>query len=192
MHIFHHCLDEVVAPLKHAALHGTELTDAMGGICLCYIPLVSYIADLPEQQLIAGMAMSTSPVTLAERSEFGRVEAAESQMGKQMLMQLFELCQRVDLWDLDAFQKAAKLLKLLGIHKLFWRNWKFAELLLFLTGEIVHMLHMFFFDHVLAWCKELVGAHTQYPFQASASAYCHPSLLFQCFPHKSDNQPRSP
>ncbi|KAF8432113.1 hypothetical protein L210DRAFT_3614365 [Boletus edulis BED1] len=158
--LFHHCLDEVVAPLKHAALHGMELTDAVGGMRLCYTPLVSYIVDLPEQQLIADMAMSTSPVTFAERSEFGRAEAAEPQMDKQTLMQLFELCQRVDPWDLDVFQKATKLLKLLGVHKQFWRNWKFAEPSLFLTREILHILHKFFFDHVLAWCKELVGAHT--------------------------------
>jgi len=70
-------MDEVVAPLKHVALHGVALMDAMGSIHHCYTLLISYIADLPEQQLIAGVAMSTSPVTITERSKFGDAKPAK-------------------------------------------------------------------------------------------------------------------
>jgi len=80
-------------------------------------------------------------------------------MGRHTLIQIGELCSRVDLWDLDAFQKAAKLCKLLGVHRPFWRNWRFANPLLFLTGEILHTCHKFFFNHILTWCKALVRAH---------------------------------
>ncbi|KAG6372042.1 hypothetical protein JVT61DRAFT_8748 [Boletus reticuloceps] len=158
--LFHHCMDEVVAPLKYAALHGVTLSDAMGCIRHCYTPLVSYIVDLPEQQLIACVAMNASPVTVAEKSEFGNPEPAEPRTGKHTLVAIVELCKKVDPWDLVAFQKAAKLIRLLGVHKPFWRNWKFADPSLFLTGEILHTCHKFFFDHVLTWCKELIGAHT--------------------------------
>ena len=157
--LFHHCMDEVVAPLKHVTLHGAALTDAVDSIHHCYTPLVSYITDLPEQQLIAGVAMSTSPVTIAEKSKFGDAEPAKPQTGRHTLIQIGRLCSRVDPWDLDAFQKGAKLCKLLGVHRPFWRNWKFADPSLFLTGEILHTCHNFFFNHVLAWCKVLVRAH---------------------------------
>ena len=175
-HLFHHCMDEVMAPLKHAALHGVTLTDAVGSIRHCYMLLASYIADLPEQQLISCVAMSASPVTVAERSQFGDAEPAEPRTGRHTLIQISKLCGRVDPWDLDAFQKAAKLCKLLGVHRPFWRNWKFADPSLFLTGEILHTCHKFFFDHILAWCKVLIRAHaldTRFKNLHQRVAVCH-------------------
>ena len=69
--VFHWSLDVVVANLKAAALNGCDLMDPSGYHRNCYTPLVSYIADLPEQQLIAGVVRSASPVTLAEIAQFG-------------------------------------------------------------------------------------------------------------------------
>ncbi|KAG2359553.1 hypothetical protein BDR07DRAFT_1452327 [Suillus spraguei] len=57
----------------------------------------------------------------------------------------------IDPWNLDRFQKKAKELFLLGIHLLFW-------FFIFLVPEILHPLHKFFFNHLLQWCKELVGS----------------------------------
>lgn len=51
-------------------------------------------------------------------------------------------------------------MKLLSINLPFWRDWPFAEPSLFLTGEILHTLHKFFYDHVLEWCKVVAGSHT--------------------------------
>lgn len=58
-----------------------------------------------------------------------------------------------------AFQKAAKALKLLGVHLPFWCDWMFCDPLLFLTGEVLHAGHKFFFDHILNWCKVVAGSN---------------------------------
>ncbi|KAG6380672.1 hypothetical protein JVT61DRAFT_5044 [Boletus reticuloceps] len=50
--LFHRSLDLVTASLKEAALNGSMLVDASGYTRRCFTPLVSYISDLPEQQLI--------------------------------------------------------------------------------------------------------------------------------------------
>lgn len=72
---------------------------------------------------------------------------------------ILKLCKKTDPWDIDCFQKAAKALKLLGVHLLFFYDWRFSDLLLFLTGEFLHIRHKFFFDHILNWCKILAGPH---------------------------------
>ena len=158
--LFHWSLDVVTARLKEAVKNGHMLVDASGNIRRCFTPLVSYIADLPEQQLIAGVSKNASPVTMAELPSFGNATPAEPRTRDATLRQLRELCERVDPWDLEAFQTAAKAMKLLGVHLPFWRDWMFAEPSLFLTGEILHTLHKFFYDHVLEWCKVVAGSHT--------------------------------
>ena len=50
-----------------------------------------------------------------------------------------------------------KQLNLSGMHLPFWRDWHFADPAIFLTPEILHTLHKFFFDHILKWCKEGLG-----------------------------------
>jgi len=64
--VFHWLLDVIITLLKDAADQGCDLTDPSRLIRNCYTPLVAYIADLPEQQLIACMSKNTSPITTAE------------------------------------------------------------------------------------------------------------------------------
>ena len=158
--LFHWSLDVVTTRLKEAAKNGHMLVDASGNMRKCFTPLVSYIADLSEQQLIAGVSKNASPVTMAELPSFGNATPAEPQTRETTLRQLRELCERIDPWDLEVFQTAAKAMKLLGVNLPFWHDWPFAEPSLFLTGKILHTLHKFFYDHVLEWCKVVAGSHT--------------------------------
>ncbi|KAF9234842.1 hypothetical protein BU15DRAFT_52103, partial [Melanogaster broomeanus] len=64
---------------------------------------------------------------------------------------------QVDPWNLDRFQKLCKELLLLGVHLPYWRDWMHSEVSIFLLPEILHTLHKLFFDHILTWCKEVVG-----------------------------------
>ncbi|KAI6155715.1 hypothetical protein BKA82DRAFT_4326774 [Pisolithus tinctorius] len=51
--LFHRCMDIVFASLMTVTLDGINLTDPTGFTRNCFTPLVTYIADLPEQQLVA-------------------------------------------------------------------------------------------------------------------------------------------
>ncbi|KAG2127479.1 hypothetical protein DEU56DRAFT_973809 [Suillus clintonianus] len=70
-----------------------------------------------------------------------------------------DLPEAIDPWELDKFQKAAKLVNLSGVHMPFWRDWVFACPSVFLAGELLHTCHKFFADHPLKWIKEAVGNH---------------------------------
>ncbi|KIJ18778.1 hypothetical protein PAXINDRAFT_38007, partial [Paxillus involutus ATCC 200175] len=157
--VFHRRMDIVFKSLKECALNGSPMTDALGYIRSCYTPLVAYIADLPEQQLIACVAKSASPVTMATLAQFGDPTPHPPHAGSGTLKQIEDLCREVNPWDLVPFQKKAKAIKLLGVHLPFWRNWRFADPAFFLIGEILHTCHKFFFDHILKWCKEVTGNH---------------------------------
>lgn len=174
--VFHWCLDMVTASLKDAAEHGIALVDPSGYIHNSYTPLVSYIADLPEQQLIACVARNASPVTITEMPRFGDPTPAAPQMHEHTLSLIKKLCDSCNPWDLVAFQKATKALKLLAVHLPFWRDWMFCDPLLFLMGEVLHAGHKFFFNHVLNWCKVVAGSNildTHFSSLRQHVLFCH-------------------
>ncbi|KAG2139295.1 hypothetical protein DEU56DRAFT_944221 [Suillus clintonianus] len=119
--LWHKCMDLVCSHLKVAARVGEYMVDPSAKICYCFTPLISHIADLPEQLMIAC------------------------------------LCNRVDPWDLIVYVRESKKLHLSGVHLPYWRNWRCSNPARFLTPEILHTLHKFFFDHVLKWIKQIMG-----------------------------------
>ena len=148
--------------------------------CNCYTWLVS-ITDLPEQQLIAGVLKNVSPVSLAEIAQFGDPTPAVPQTCKHTLQLILDICKDINPWDLTAFQKASKALKLLGVHLLFWCNWMFSEPYLFLTGKVLHTLHKFFFrshPHLVQSSRRLT--YPQCLLQQSVSTCFFLSLFIWC------------
>jgi hypothetical protein len=69
--LYHKCLDIVLRPLKAAAQIGVMLSDPLGNLRWCFTPLVSFIVDTPEAQLIACVGGKTSPLTTANYQQFG-------------------------------------------------------------------------------------------------------------------------
>ncbi|KAG1860754.1 hypothetical protein F4604DRAFT_1588345 [Suillus subluteus] len=110
--LWHKCMDLVCSNLKVAARVGEYMIDPSARLHYCFTPLISHIADLPEQLMIACITKNSSP---------------------------------------------AKKLCLSGVHLPYWRNWRRSNPARFLTPEILHALHKFFFDHVLKWIKQIMG-----------------------------------
>ena len=69
--LLHHCLDLVLTPLKIAASIGVMMNDPRGNLRYCFTPLVGYIADTPEQSLLACMSPKVSSMSTATYKEFG-------------------------------------------------------------------------------------------------------------------------
>ncbi|KAG2144136.1 uncharacterized protein EDB93DRAFT_1105038 [Suillus bovinus] len=133
--LFHKCMDMIFAKCKVAAR----------------------IADLPEAQLIACVSKNASPLTMATQSDFGSAQLFPRRTGDHTLKLIYDLCKRVDPWNVPLFQREAKALLLSGVHQPYWRDWPHADPSHFLPGELLHTCHKYFGDHPLKWCKEVVG-----------------------------------
>jgi len=156
--IWHRCTDIVTAGLKRIAQTGSFMLDPHGYLRHCFTPLVAWTADLPEQQMLACVSKSASPIMEATHKQFGDAHRHLPRAGKLMLERISQALEKADPWNLPRFLKFAKALYLSGIHFPFWRNWRFMDPSIFLLPEILHACHKFFFDHILPWCKELLGA----------------------------------
>ena len=147
--LVHQCLDFVLKPLKIAAAIGVMMSDPVGNLHHCYTPLVAYIADTPEQSLIACTSPKASPFRDGIRHP-PRTAAGTLHVIKMM-------CAKSPPTDLINFLKVAKEHRLNGVFKPFWRDWLHSDPSKFLLLEVLHHLHCFSFDHNLQWCLAVVG-----------------------------------
>ncbi|GLB37467.1 putative zn-finger domain-containing protein [Lyophyllum shimeji] len=156
--VWHACVDKVVASLKVAAQYGRMMADPRGDLRLAHTLLVGWIADLPEQLMISAVSGACSPSSMATTKGFGDGKVYPPRTGQYTLSKIRALFTNgIDPWDIPRWLNASKAAGLSGVHQPFWRDWPFADPSRFLTPEILHTVHKFFFDHPLNWCKVRVG-----------------------------------
>lgn len=155
--VYHICLDIITSSLKHAEGVGEELSDPSGNVRVCHTPLVSWIADLPEQRLLAGVTSNQSPTSTATLEQFGDGICHPRRTRNDTLVDIAIACSNADPIDLPAFIKTSSLLGLNGVHQPFWRDWGAADPSQFLTPDALHQWHKFFFDHVVKWVINMIG-----------------------------------
>ncbi|KAI6139499.1 hypothetical protein BKA82DRAFT_3988476 [Pisolithus tinctorius] len=155
--VWHKCVDIVTTGLKRVAEIGTMMPDPHGYRRYCFMPLVAWTTDLPEQLMITCVSKSASPVTEATHKQFGDSHSHSSRTGNLTLQHIEQVARGTHPWNnLSRFQREAKTIQLSSVHLPFWRNWPFVDPSIFLLPEILHTCHKFFFDHVLSWCRELL------------------------------------
>jgi len=175
-HVWHRCLDIVCIGLKLATRTGTFMNNPNSVTRYCFMPLATYIADLPEQLMIACVTKSVSPISLAEQNQFGDGIPYAPRDGELTLEILQVLCAKIDPWRLQEFLATAKKAHLSGVQLPFWCDWRFSNPSIFLIGEILHTVHKFFFDHPFKWCKEVLGhdeLDARYRMQHRQVSTCH-------------------
>ena len=115
------------------------------------------LEDIPGL-LYAGVGGKTSPLTMAAYKQFGNAFQHEPQTASATLAQLIKIESMIDPWDLTTYLSEAKWFHLNGVHCPFWRDWPLAEPSLFLTPELLHHWHKYFWDHDTKWCIWAVRA----------------------------------
>ncbi|KAG1866355.1 hypothetical protein C8R48DRAFT_772453 [Suillus tomentosus] len=139
--LLHQCIYIVIEPLKQAARLGIMMSDPAGFSRYCFAPLVAYLADTPEELVIACITMNAPPITTATHTNFGDPDFVIS----------------VSPSDLVAFFEECKQYCLNSVQWPFWMDWVTTDPSSFLTLESLHHFHKMFFDHDCAWCIDVVS-----------------------------------
>ena len=99
------------------------MPDPHGDQQLCFMPLVAWTANLPEQLMISCVSKNTSPITEATYKQFGDAHHSLPCTGELTLERIHTLGKTADLWQLKSFLKKARVMYLSGVHLPFWRDW---------------------------------------------------------------------
>ncbi|KAI6011853.1 hypothetical protein BKA83DRAFT_4466641 [Pisolithus microcarpus] len=164
--LFHHLMSLLLRPLAEAGHHGREMVCANGYLRHVHPILAAYIADFPEQCLVACNKESRCPWCLVQSNKHGNLEEWASRSMADTLKTLYRMRKNKRLCKFDAEG-------LRVVFNPFWKDLPFTDTFACLTPDILHQLHKgIFHDHLVQWCMSIIGekemdahfqAMTQYP-----------------------------
>jgi hypothetical protein len=147
--LFHECMRILLEPLCHAGRFGVDMVCADGLMRSVYPIIASYIADHPEQCLIAGCKESRCPRCIVPTEDLGEfADAANEWPHRNANETVSSLVLVSNGLKSDKFDKW-------GLKRIspFWADQPHLDIFKSLTPDILHQLHKGLFgDHVRKWC----------------------------------------
>lgn len=168
--LFHNCKKELLQPLIKAGIDGVEILCSDGEIRLTFPILSAYLADHPEQCLVACCKENRCPKCLVPRLERGN-PAFQSQL--RNVEETLEILQDASLQmdDTDKFNKH-------GLRPVdpFWKNLPHCDIFSTFTPDLLHQLHKGVFgDHVSKWARKTIPGKNEIDYRFKSMPK-HPSL----------------
>ncbi|KAJ7784984.1 hypothetical protein DFH07DRAFT_948065 [Mycena maculata] len=149
-------MQSLLKPLVEAGKNGVNMVCTDGFIHRVHPILAAYVADFPEQCLIACCKESRCPRCVVPRDERGSATAAPLRDVKETLA------------TLDAHQQGKKPPKfeqdgLRPVYHPFWWDLPYTDIFTCLTPDLLHQLHQGVFkDHLVKWCTALVSGEDEF------------------------------
>ncbi|KAG8788309.1 hypothetical protein FRC12_014695 [Ceratobasidium sp. 428] len=150
--LFHTCLTKMLAPLKTAGLDGVEVECADGWVRRCFPVLAAYVADHPEQCLIACCKQNTCWACKVPPDNRGDNATWEPKTQREVGIEIM-----AEAYGIRSVSFEENGYKPVGCAP-FWHALPRSNIFSSLTPDLLHQAHKGLFkDHIFAWCRELVN-----------------------------------
>ncbi|KAJ7215521.1 hypothetical protein GGX14DRAFT_608507, partial [Mycena pura] len=142
--LFHTCMKKLLAALKDAGTNGVEILCADEEFRLSFPILVAYLADYPEQCLVAGCMENRCPWCLVEPKKRGSPITSAPRDPATTLRLMKKNAQGIKVPEFEAQ----------GLRPIepFWADLPHSNIFKACTPDILHQLYKGVFkDHVVSW-----------------------------------------
>ena len=152
--IFHHCMSILTKSLIIAGTNGVDMTCPDVFVPWVWLILAAYVADYPEQCLVACCMENRCPICKVNPTSHGLHEAALPRETKETVV----LLAMNETNSKDArFKKTYQELGLCPIYPPFWAHLPHCDIFQSFTPDLLHQLHKGVFkDHLIKWCTNLL------------------------------------
>ena len=148
--LFHKCMNAILAPLIAAGTTGVDMVCADGYIRRVYPILAAYIADHPEQCLVACCQENFCPKCPVDTNARGEPACCPLKHPPDILDTLHNASMGAHPPDFER----------LGLRACqpFWKDLPHANIFTALTPDILHQLHKGMFkDHLVKWVTKAIS-----------------------------------
>lgn len=143
--LFHFAMAHLLDPLIHAGTAGVFMTCADGYVRHVFPILACYIADHPEQCLVACVKENHCPIGLVERDRRGEPICADYRDETRTLNIIRNRTNSEDGQSLELYG-------IRDVYTPFWSLLPFTNIFTCITPDLLHQLHKGVFkDHLVKW-----------------------------------------
>ena len=167
--LFHQCMESLLEPLKTLGREGVDMTCADGWVRKVYPILAAYVADFPEQCLIACCLESQCPRCPVPPNERGSPAWSYPRNHKKT----------VEILRQQAKGLKPKAFVSQGLRRVqpFWANLPHTDIFQCFTPDILHQLHKGVFkDHFVKWSTAAINGGDNEVDRRFKSMTRHPTL----------------
>ncbi len=168
--LFHECMRKILEPLKEAGTNGLDMVCADGFICTIFPILSTYIADYPEQCLVACCKESACPQCTVNPRLRGDYRVNSVLRDPEKTLTAIE--EKVAKGRSESFKEQS-----LRRVNPFWKDLPHCDIFTCFTPDILHQLHKGIFkDHISAWATESMAGGEDEVDECFKAMTPHPDL----------------
>jgi len=144
-------MDVIMEPLNAAGSQGKDMVCGDGFIRNVWPIFAAYVADYPEQCLVACCMENRCPICTVDPNSRGSHTCEPKRDVKETLFYL----RRNQQGETDTAFKAQGLR---SVSSPFWKNLPHSDIFMSFTPDLLHQLHKGVFkDHLVKWCTEIIS-----------------------------------
>lgn len=153
--LFHHCMAQILQPLIDAGRHGIRMTGGDGAVRLCFPVVAAYVADHPEQCLVACTRFGQDcPMCPVKQDDFGNHICKPFRDSMSSLRSINRAGRQPTLARADEVLKTAGLNY---IRNPFWKDLPHFNIHQSFPPDLLHQIYQGVFKHLVAWLRAAVG-----------------------------------